>query len=125
MRVQSVKKLEKQALQYSETHPVVMPEEWRDEYDSIAEKMHEVGKKIKQIQSTCPAGWGKPDKCNCREHPNYYIVQSEIVSLETRYSNMNRERYKLQCLVYEKELSALMKMRKAKIEYLTSVESAV
>lgn len=126
MRVQSVEKLEKQARRYSDTHPVKMSEEWEAEYHSVSKNLSRIRKLMTKIQEDfCGARWGNGVKCTCPEHPEYEKIQSQLTPLQTKVHNLVHERYKMQELVYKKELSALMKMRKAKIEYLTSVKSVV
>lgn len=124
MRVQSVEKLEKQARRYSDTHPVKMSQEWETEYNSASKKLSRIGKFMRKIQEDfCGARWGNGVKCTCAEHPDYNSIQSRLTPLETKLHNLVYERYKLQELVYKKELSELMKMRKAKLEYLGSINS--
>ena len=117
MKIQSVKKLEKQADHYSETHPVVMSQEWQDHYNLIHDQFLEARKALDLIQESCLAKWGSFEKCNCMEHPDYVKVQSILRPIAKRLKDMDYELAGLQRLVYEKELGSLLRMRRAKIEY--------
>lgn len=122
MRIPSVKKLKKQAEYYSDTHKVVMPKEWHDEYNLLEEQFFEARKPLDIIQEKCPAKWGNNKKCTCDQDPDHGIVTLKLGMIVDRKNRLWRERYLLQKAIYENELRELLKMREAKIEYLSSTE---
>lgn len=116
MRINSLHKIELQALEYSRNNPAKLRENWELEFDTIQKEYNALVMEWRKYENQCPADKG--GICTCREHPKYHeLVEVKQHNVAQYLRDLYEERTAAQAVIYQGYRDMLIRGRKAKLEY--------